>query len=206
MGDKTGIEWTDATWNPVTGCSKVSQGCKNCYAERLFPRAYPGRKFTEVREHEDRLGQPGRWARPRMIFVNSMSDLFHEDVSDEFIAEVWFRMALNQHHTFQVLTKRPERMMSWLAHHGTWAVFYGERPEYEESLKKHGWPLRNVWCGVSIENQETAHERLPLLMQTPAAIRFVSYEPALGPVNISDYLSETCCWGDGTCNAGGIPC
>ena len=128
MGDKSKIEWTDATWNPVTGCTKVSQGCKNCYAERLFPRAYgtrkpgrgnggksvnqTGRTFTDVRTHPDRLDQPLRWKRPRRVFVNSMSDLFHEDVPDSFIDQVFAVMALAPLHTFQVLTKRPERMLA----------------------------------------------------------------------------------------------
>src|ERR1041384_4255166 len=99
MGDKTKIEWTDATWNPVTGCSKVSQGCKNCYAERVFPRPYPGRKFTEVRMHEDRLDQPLRWKRPRKVFVNSMSDLFLEDFSDQYIGAVCSR---SEEHTSEL--------------------------------------------------------------------------------------------------------
>ena len=121
MSDKTGIAWTDATWNPITGCSKVSQGCKNCYAEREWgrlsanPKAtnYYGRAFTDVACHEDRLNQPLRWKKPRMIFVNSMSDLFHEEVPDAFIDKVFAVMALANRHTFQVLTKRPERMLRW---------------------------------------------------------------------------------------------
>ena len=119
MGDKSMIEWTDATWNPTTGCSKVSAGCKNCYAERTWPRLssskgpYAGRKFTDVACHPDRLDQPLRWKRPRRIFVDSMSDLFHEDVPDEYRDKVFAVMALSPQHMFQVLTKRPERMLSY---------------------------------------------------------------------------------------------
>lgn len=161
MGDKTKIEWTDATWNPVTGCTKVSQGCKNCYAERVFPRAYKEREFTDVVCHPERLDQPLRWKRrPRKIFVNSMSDLFHEAVPDEFIADVVRIIRLAKWHTFQVLTKRPERMFV------------------------PSTPINNLWLGVSVEDQQTAIERIPLLLKTFAAVRFVSYEPALGPVNL----------------------
>ncbi|MCL4722888.1 MAG: DUF5131 family protein, partial [Rhodocyclaceae bacterium] len=112
MGDKTGISWTDASWNPVSGCAKVSAGCKHCYAEREWGRLqhlenYAGRAFTDVGCHPDRLDQPLRWRRPRKVFVNSMSDLFHEAVPDEFIDRVFAVMALAKQHTFQVLTKRP---------------------------------------------------------------------------------------------------
>src|SRR5262245_27591801 len=108
---KTTIEWTDATWNPVTGCTKVSQGCKNCYAERVFPRAYgKTRKFTDVKCHYERLRQPLHWRNPRRIFVNSMSDLFHEDVPPEFLLSVFDTMYISPMHTFQILTKRPGRM------------------------------------------------------------------------------------------------
>jgi len=193
MGDKTGIAWTDATWNPVTGCSKVSQGCKHCYAERVFPRAYHGqtvrtlqveevsngvigregtrpRRFTDVRCHPERLDQPLRWRRPRRVFVNSMSDLFHPDVPDEFIADVWARMALSPQHTFQILTKRPERMRDLLSGAEVYRLFE--------------CPLPNVWLGVSVEDQATAIARRPVLLETPAAVRFVSAEPLLGPVNL----------------------
>ena len=123
MSDKTAIQWTDATWNPVSGCSKVSPGCKNCYAERDWGRLsknpqlknYFGRPFTEVRCHPERLDQPLRWKKSRRIFVNSMSDLFHEDVPGEFIDRVFAVMALAPRHTFQVLTKRPERMLGYFA-------------------------------------------------------------------------------------------
>ncbi len=208
MGDKTGIAWTDATWNPVTGCTKVSAGCKHCYAERVFPRAYAGqmviaesskrfcddgnpdkivrpRRFTDVMTHPDRLDQPLRWRRPRRVFVNSMSDLFHDDVPDAFIALVWSRMAIAQQHTFQILTKRPERMRALIAD-PAWQKLV----EIAFSVlrwKHHGpeamWPLPNVWLGVSVEDQVTADKRITVLLETPAALRFVSYEPALGPVD-----------------------
>lgn len=185
MGDKTPIEWTDATWNPVTGCSKVSQGCKNCYAERVFPRAYgKERKFTDVQCHPERLDQPIKWKRPRRIFVNSMSDLFHENVPDDFIANVVCIMALAKQHKFQVLTKRPQRMKEFFSD-------WWNKKSIDLALRLSGadwptWPLQNVWLGVSVEDQETADERIPLLLQTPAAVRFVSYEPALGPVDLTE--------------------
>jgi protein gp37 len=210
MGDKSPIEWTDSTWNPTTGCTKVSQGCKNCYAERLFPRVYgrqmmqdhyvelPNggmpprpREFTDVLCHPERLDQPLRWRKPRRIFVNSMSDLFHEDVPDEFIDDIFAVMALSPRHTFQVLTKRPERMREYLGDRRREAV-YRRWQIWDCSIRNHlyeksflAWPLPNVWLGTSVEDQETADERIPLLLQTPAAIRFVSYEPALAPVDFS---------------------
>ena len=180
------IEWTDETWNPVTGCTKVSQGCKHCYAEtiakRMWATQYPPngdgtpRKFTDVRCHPDRLDQPLRWRKPRRVFVNSMSDLFHEDVSDKFIAKTWVRMVCAKQHTFQVLTKRPERMSALLS--TDWRI-------------QAGWPFMpapNVWLGVSVENQAAADERIPLLLQTPAAVRFVSCEPLLGRLDLRPAL------------------
>lgn len=177
MGDKTGIEWTDATWNPVTGCAKVSAGCKHCYAEREWPRmtklvpAYAGRDFTDVRTHEDRLTQPMRWQKPRMIFVNSMSDLFHPDVPFDFIDLVFSSMELSPQHKFQVLTKRADRMCDYIKSR------FGYRP-----------PLPNVWLGVSVEDQAAADERIPLLLDTPAAVRWISAEPLLGPVDLNRML------------------
>ncbi|MBU2773369.1 phage Gp37/Gp68 family protein [Acidithiobacillus ferrooxidans] len=199
MSDKTGIAWTDATWNPVTGCSKVSQGCKNCYAEREWGRlsanpkatAYYGRSFSDVACHEDRLDQPLRWEKPRMIFLNSMSDLFHEDVPDAFIDRVFAVMALAKRHTFQVLTKRPERMLRWFDlgfDNREHAVGQAMR---EIAAARGGddaglpeWPLPNVWLGVSVEDQTTADERIPLLLQTPAAVRWVSAEPLLNFIDL----------------------
>lgn len=205
MADKTGIEWTDATWNPVTGCAKVSQGCKHCYAEREWPRmtklvpAYAGRDFTDVRTHGDRLDQPLRWRRPRRIFVNSMSDLFHDDVDNEFIAAVFAVMGAAEQHTFQVLTKRPERMRSWFkwieqrehhfGHPGDAAREIAESFGLpHDNVPYRTWPLPNVWLGVSVEDQAAADERIPLLLDTPAAVRWISAEPLLGPVDLNRIL------------------
>ncbi len=198
MADKTGISWTSATWNPVTGCAKVTQGCKHCYAERDWARlahlpAYEGRAFTDVTCHPERLDQPLRWSKPRMIFVNSMSDLFHEDVPDEFIDQVFAVMALAQDHTFQVLTKRPERMLAYLTERAAggrhvWRA--GQQIKMPGGREKPapGWPLPNVWLGVSVENQAAADERIPLLLQTPAAVRWVSCEPLLGSVDLREVV------------------
>ena len=205
MADKTGIEWTDATWNPVTGCAKVSAGCKHCYAERNWPRmtklvpAYAGRDFTDVRTHADRLDQPIRWAKRRMIFVNSMSDLFHPSVPDSFIDSVFGVMwaclyGRNEQdgHIFQVLTKRADRMRDYMradrreawataaVHHGG-----GIDPDgiYDQVLGFEG-PHPRIWLGVSVEDQAAADERIPMLLQTPAAVRWISAEPLLGPVSL----------------------
>lgn len=181
MGDKSGIEWCDATWNPTTGCTKVSQGCKHCYAERDWPRLahlpeYRGRAFTNVAYHPVRLYPPLRWKKLRRIFVNSMSDLFHPDVPDAFIDQVFAVMALAQQHTFQVLTKRPERMLSYLTEHAAggrhvWPACQEIKMPRGRHKSAPGWPLPNVHLGVSVEDQETADERIPLLLQTPAVVR-----------------------------------
>lgn len=187
MGKTTGIEWTESTWNPVTGCSKVSQGCKYCYAERDWGRlqhlpAYHGRAFTDVATHSNRLDQPLRWQKPRRIFVNSMSDLFHPDVPDLFIWRVFIVMAQATRHTFQVLTKRPDRAFGIISKWcDTGLVF----------RSGYGAVLPNVWLGVSVEDQAAADERIPILLKTPAAVRWVSAEPLLGPVAIGAYLSRT---------------
>ena len=196
MGDKSKIEWTDATWNPVTGCTKVSAGCKNCYAERLFPKVYPGRKFSDIQVHENRLDQPLRWRKPRMVFVNSMSDLFHENIPTAILERIFAVMALCPQHTFQVLTKRPERMqafLSWEQRPGFVAASAGQdlgRYFRRDGSNWPGWPMKNCWLGVSVEDQATADERIPVLLQTPAAVRFVSYEPALGPVDFGRWIHE----------------
>ena len=210
MSDKTGIAWTDATWNPIRGCSRVSEGCRNCYAESVAARfsgaglPYEGLtrdgKWTgEVRVIERHFLDPLRWSRPRRIFVNSMSDLFHANVTDETIDRVFAVMALAPRHTFQVLTKRPERMRAYLRHRHTnertarASVLFvpnaaltakGIEPDLQQDAMAGWakWPLSNVWLGVSVEDQATADARVPLLLQTPAAVRFISYEPALGPV------------------------
>jgi protein gp37 len=173
MSDNSKIEWTDATWNPVTGCTKVSQGCKNCYMFREYPKlakrgvpGYAGGRPDQVRLWPDRLDQPLHWRKPRRVFVCSMADLFHEAVPIGFHAEVWNVMAKAKQHIFQILTKRPKLLLC------------GD------------WPLPNVWVGVSVEDQKTADERIPLLLQAHVALRFVSYEPALGTVNLSRFLSR----------------
>ncbi|MHB8370641.1 MAG: DUF5131 family protein [Leptospirales bacterium] len=208
MGDQSKIAWTDATWNPVSGCSKVSEGCRNCYAERDWPRlsklvpAYVGRSFGDVACHEDRLNQPLRWKRPRKIFVNSMSDLFHASVSDEFIDSVfgviwsclWGRNE-QPGHIFQILTKRPERMRDYLSKNRreNWAhaaIHYGGKfdPDglYDQTIELSEKPHPRIWLGVSIEDQESADERIPLLLETPAANHWVSIEPMIGPVNLGE--------------------
>lgn len=216
MAGKTTIAWTDRSWNPTVGCDKVSPGCKGCYAEKMGKRLRamaladvaagrdPGRKAAYIEAVDDRgrwtgkvptlpdaLGDPLKWRAPSRIFVNSMSDLFHDGVPFEFIAAVFGVMAACQHHTFQVLTKRPARGLEFFA----WAhqSFMGRgiggtricpRNWTDVGGRAPGvWPIPNVHLGVSVENQEMADARIPLLLQCPAAVRFVSYEPALGPVD-----------------------
>lgn len=192
MSDKSKIEWTEATWNPVTGCAKVSQGCKHCYAERDWARLsanpatrYYGRPFTDVQCHDDVLELPIRWTKPRRIFVNSMSDLFHEAVPDAFIDRVFAVMAQAPKHTFQVLTKRPARMRAYLSdEHRLERWMDADIPM---TVRHWGdYPLPNVWLGVSVEDQAAADERIPLLLDTPAAVRWISAEPLLGPVDLTD--------------------
>src|SRR4249919_655295 len=172
MSDRSRIEWTQATWNPVTGCDKVSPGCAPCYAETFAERwrGVPGHPYEQgfdLRIWPQRLDQPQKWKRPRMIFVNSMSDLLHERIPDAFIREVFASMEQADWHTFQILTKRPDRLI-----------------ELADSLP---WPS-NVWMGVSIENRRFV-DRADLLREVPAAIRFISAEPLLGPLEGLD-LSE----------------
>ncbi len=159
----TKIEWADEVWNPVTGCTKVSAGCKNCYAETIAKRFWGDRKFTDVQLHPERLKQPLKRKKPTIYFVNSMSDLFHEDISDLFISKVLYVTEMAEQHQFLILTKRAKRMFNY--------------------IKYYGKPSPNVMLGVSVEDQATADERIPILLQTPAAKRFVSYEPALGYIN-----------------------
>lgn len=232
MADKTGISWTDATWNPVRGCSRVSEGCRNCYAERVAARfckpGQPYHGFAQIVAPRDlldavggrrngwtrkvdivanHLADPLRWKKPRRIFVNSMSDLFHESLTNEQIAAVFGVMAAAPQHTFQVLTKRATRMREWfewaagMAEHdgSAWTTCLRETvcllPEHHERITEDGrardgvpdrepWPLPNVWLGVSVENQAAADERIPELLRTPAAVRFLSCEPLLGPVDL----------------------
>lgn len=199
MGDKTGIEWADATWNPVTGCDKVSSGCDHCYAETFAERwrGTPGHYFEngfDLQLRPDKLDLPLRWSKPRRIFVNSMSDLFHDSVPDAYIGSVFDVMARAEQHTFQILTKRHGRMRALLRkweQEGAESVERGElHPKYGAAAwrRRDGlwctprvWPLPNVWLGVSAEDQKRADLRIPALLETPAAVRFVSAEPLLGP-------------------------
>jgi protein gp37 len=261
MGDRTGISWCDATWNPIRGCSRVSAGCMNCYAERVAARfSGPGQPYEglirvktnkhvstndgprivswsgKVRFVAEHLADPLRWRKPRSIFVNSMSDLFHEQLSNEEIAAVFGVMAAAHWHTHQVLTKRMRRARKWFAwldemiehdaelrsgadcalsideardvartallakyaasaldgigdHNATWweqaLLDYMSKghPRASWEVNAVAWPLPNVWLGVSVENQDAADERIPELLATPAAVRFISAEPLLGPVD-----------------------
>lgn len=216
----TKIEWATETWNPIVGCSPVSEGCRNCYAARdgwrlmhsphqrtrtdyarTVRKTKAGRPvFTgkvNVRKHL--LDQPLRWKRPRRIFVPSMGDLFHENVPDEVIDQIFAVMALARQHTFIVTTKRPERMAEYMI--SRLGLFQGKAPSWEHPVQKKieriinerptpedaglwKWPLPNVWLGVSVENQATADERIPALLETPAAVRWLSCEPLLGPVDL----------------------
>jgi protein gp37 len=193
MSAKTSIEWTrgddgtpGSTWNPVTGCTKVSPGCDNCYALTLAERfrGTPGHYFEngfDVQLRPDKLYLPIRWRKPRRVFVNSMSDLFHDDVPDEYIAQVFAVMALAPQHTFQILTKRHGRMRSLLSSHDFLAMIDDHRTAAAGDFT---WPLPNVWLGVSVENQKWADIRIPALLDTPAAVRWLSCEPLLGPVDL----------------------
>lgn len=209
MGDGTIIEWSDATWNPLVGCKAVSPGCDHCYAARessgrlrnvpAYKAIAAGGVFTgEVRLLPDRLDQPLRWRKPRRIFVNSMSDLFHPDVPDDFILRVFSVMAQAERHTFQVLTKRPQRMASFCQRLcWTWPggiIRNTEKPSVaylspRDPSGAHEEPLPNVWLGTSIESQQYAF-RARHLLDTPAAVRFISAEPLLGPLNLGPYLSD----------------
>ena len=188
MATKTSIEWTDATWNPVRGCSLVSAGCVNCYAMKQAHRfSGPGQPYEgltygprwtgKIKLVPEALDAPLHWKKPRRVFVNSMSDLFHEDVPDEFIDRVFETIcACRGLHTFQILTKRPVRMLAWCKR------AQGKFPGW---FRSDGvLDLWQTWLGVSVENQATAAERIPVLLQTPAAVRFVSAEPLLGEIDL----------------------
>ena len=228
----TTIEWADEVWNPVRGCSRVSEGCRHCYAERqahrfsgegqpyegltvlVLPGPHKARRMRprwtgEVRTVPEMLDRPMRWRKPRRVFVNSMSDLFHESVPFEFIASVFGVMAAAPQHKFQILTKRPARMHDFLTHPEVrhWVAQARAAGETQQRIAdRYGisrslvsmiesgrvwgppddleWPLRSVWLGVSVEDQATADERIPHLLACPAAVRWVSLEPMLGPVDL----------------------
>jgi protein gp37 len=195
MAGKSAIEWTENSWNPATGCTQVSPGCDRCYAKRLVdvrqvhnPRSPRyGHPFDEVMLHEDRLGQPSRWKSSRRIFVNSMSDLFHKDVSNDFIDLVFLEMESNERHTFQVLTKRAERMKRYI-----------NRRYRANSCPEH------IWLGVSVENIAYAW-RAKMLRETQAEIRWISAEPLLG--SLADLQLDDIDWvvGGGESGPGARP-
>ena len=213
MGDRTGIEWTEATWNPLRGCSRVSEGCRNCYAEAVASRfsgegmpyeglARKGKWTGKIRFVQEALDRPLRWRRPRRIFVNSMSDLFHEQVHDAWIAAIFAVMFLAGQHTYQILTKRPERMREWMrwliAQPDSADVLLGTLGDFgvDAGIRNAAmgpWPKPHIWLGVSVEDQATADERIPVLLETPAALRWVSYEPALGPVDFKPRPEPSMC-------------
>lgn len=187
----TKIQWTDETWNPVVGCSRVSPGCENCYAERVAHRGLTDRHrgLTVVGKHGPRwtgearfvpeaLSKPLHWRKPRRVFVNSMSDLFHDDITFEQIAAVFGVMAATPHLTYQVLTKRPARMLEFMRWIGRTSGCATE------------WPLPNVWLGVSVEDQRRADERIPLLLECPAAVRFLSGEPMLEAIDLRRWTND----------------
>ena len=244
MADKSKIEWTDATWNPIRGCSRVSEGCRHCYAEGVAARfSKPGQAYEGLADFKiigqgtknvrseahwtgkiqvvpELMDQPLRWRKPRKIFVNSMSDLFHEGVSDEVLLGLFTVMAnshiathgWDQTHVFQVLTKRPERMQKFVSRlrwrlalgiveiggrghmlnylpelegeRDVWVSLGGVHRVGKKDQMPKGWVPPQIWLGVSVEDQKTADARIPLLLQTPAAVRWVSAEPLLGPVDL----------------------
>lgn len=184
MGTGSKIEWTEATWNPTVGCTKVSPGCDNCYAEKITNRFGGAGAFDTVVLHPDRLDKPLHWKKPRRVFVNSMSDLFHDDVPDTFIAEVWAVMAMAPQHTFQVLTKRHARMRSILSSKRFRILVQNRSYKRNPYFKPPVLPLPNAWLGVSVEDQKWANIRIPALLGTPAAVRWLSCEPLLGPIDL----------------------
>ncbi len=215
MSANTSIEWATKTWNPVRGCSLVSDGCRHCYAMKQAHRfSGPGGPYEGLTEIgpagprwtgritpvQDALEEPLHWRKPERIFVNSMSDLFHEDVPDEFIDRVFTVMALCPQHTFQILTKRPQRMYDYFesfksvsaVNRGVQACLFAEqslrrRPTSREfdAIESIQRGLPNVWLLVSCENQPSADERIPLLLRTPAAVHGVSLEPLLGAIDLT---------------------
>jgi protein gp37 len=187
MSATSSIEWTQATWNPVTGCTEVSEGCDHCYAKTFAERwrgtpGHPYEQGFDLKLWPERLSLPKRWRKPRRVFVNSMSDLFHDDVPDDFIVRAFDTMANTRRHTYQVLTKRPGRMASFMRRYTA-----GESgPHAPESVPVGVLP--NVWLGTSVETQKWANVRIPKLLETPAAVRFLSCEPLLGPLDLSEWL------------------
>ena len=187
MSEVSKIEWTEASWNPVTGCKKISPGCNNCYAQTFAERFrgvsnHPYQQGFDFKIWPQRLVLPLTWKKPKKIFVNSMSDLFHEKVPDEFIAKVFDTMTKANIHVFQVLTKRVDRMVKWTS------------SQYSKNGKdrKLQWP-ENVWIGVSVENQDYTY-RIELMKNVPAKIKFISFEPLLGPVKLTKKILMDIDW------------
>lgn len=188
---ETKIPWTNRTWNPVTGCTPVSAGCKNCYARTMARRlkAMGVEKYRNefaVTCHPECLDEPLHWRKPRMVFVCSMGDLFHKDVPDEFIEETYSTMYESTQHTFQVLTKRPERMLDF----------------HSKSMYLLNAPFENLWIGTSAENQPTFDDRIRHLLPIPAAVRFVSLEPLLSPIDIPPSVLKQISWVIVGCESG----
>jgi protein gp37 len=227
MADGTAIQWTEATWNPLTGCSVVSPGCTNCYAMKLAGtrlhrhqsragltvQTKAGPVWTgEVRFNEQWLDQPLRWRRPRRIFVCAHSDLFHENAKREWVDRIFAVMALARHHTFQVLTKRPHlareyltdvdfpmRVGAVLEELKPSNLWNGNAYEAQRALGRGILP-NNVWLGTSVEDQKRADVRIPELLETPAAVRWLSCEPLLGPVDVTPWLRSDPFVVDDTCD------
>ena len=207
----TKIEWCTnpdgtkgETWNPITGCTQISEGCQNCYAKRMANRlkgrcGYDADNPFNVTLHPERLDEPLRWKKPRRIFVCSMGDLFHPEVRSDFIEVMFGIMSFLPQHTFLVLTKRPwqaeaffrNRTLAQCRQQIYWYFDDGVGPTEEEVESSCGaWPLPNVWIGVTCETQARADERIPILLQIPAAVRYVSVEPMLGPIKLEHYFPE----------------
>jgi len=179
----TKIAWCEESWNIITGCTPISEGCKNCYASRMAKRLKgrfgypPDDPFKPGTMHNDVIHKPAHWQKPKRIFVCSMGDLFHDEVDWNHLFSVWQMMGMIKHHTFIVLTKRPMNAKHQLYND---LGFHLRRQNWCNK-----WPLPNVWLGVTAENQQRADERIPILLETPAAVRFVSIEPMLGPVDLN---------------------
>lgn len=190
------IEWTEKVWNPVTGCTPISPGCANCYAKRMANRlrgryGYDKDEPFNVTTHYDKLRDPFHWKKSRHVFVCSMGDLFHQEVAFAVIDKITATIAVTSH-TYQILTKRPARMAEYMqylddnyAYDGYGSFLMIKSPTGKGFGPMPKWPIENLWLGVSCENQEWANERIPILLKIPAAVRFVSLEPLLGPIDLS---------------------
>lgn len=197
----TSISWTNETWNPLVGCSKLSVGCQKCYAAEAaksarlqqFPQYQKVKDWDGTIEFvENQLLKPLSWRSPKKVFVCSMSDTFHANVKDEWLDQIFAIMAIACQHTFQILTKRPERMQQYLSDPVTVDRIKKAGYEFTHNMDcLNNWPLPNVWLGTSVENQKAADDRIPSLLKTPAVLHFLSCEPLLEQVNLSDFLSHT---------------